>query len=583
MVHSIGVFGQSSNITAVNIKQYKLLGYKGVRICLKWTTLQPTETDLSFTTAYEWIKLLAEAELDINIQIWVGNHSPIGGTDNVQGVPTKMPDWLAKKGVNVFYTTGHQLTGPWPNYYETAYTDAFKNLHRAFANFLHGLPANYQARVKSVFVSNGATGDAQPYKGDAPAGWQHIGDDEQWNTYCKGQWDFCWSEYAKNFEFMTLAFNPSNNAETLQWCVDNYPGAYLKHGDASHGFPIDGETYKMNWPPAQYFGEVDEPVLNSKPCVQFQTIRSALHVNEQRLEFLGQWLTNRYVPVYVAFFHKYVDEIYNENPAKGFCALAEKVDFLNTTDYPVGMFGAELWDDQRLYDGTLRRINETTPDRLYREQRYVNLAMNRTNAERISAFENEGYSYNSNSGALRDSDYYTNDISYYVTNNYFLHVTQLLPFQTSKGLFRVDGDAVYGRNARQFKLHNGKNAMYFQVNQAMKVTDTKDKVRISVTYKDIGVTIWSIRCALNQKCTVTNTNTNEWKKVMFDVENFKFGGRMDNGADFILILVGGDLFPIDMVEFENIDKIGATPKDFDVFGEAGIVIGEVELDPEDTD
>src|SRR5262245_26067528 len=115
MQHSIGVFAMASGVSPVTIKQWKLLGYRGAKVAMKWSILQPTETDLSFTTAYNWIKLLVEAQLDINIQVWVGNFSPIGGVDNNNA------DWLRRKGVNIFYTTGHEMTGPWPNYYEDLY------------------------------------------------------------------------------------------------------------------------------------------------------------------------------------------------------------------------------------------------------------------------------------------------------------------------------------------------------------------------------------------------------------------------------------------------------------------------------
>ena len=583
MQHTIGVFGMTGSITPVAIRQWKVLGYRGVKLAAKWSMLQPTETDLSFSAFYDWLTLLINDELDVNIQVWVGNHAPIGGTETVQGKPVKQPDWLARKGVNTFHTTGHKLTGPYPNYYEEAYKEAFNTLHRAFANFLNGLPANYKARIKSVFVSNGATGDSGPYKGTAPVGWEHIQNDETWNNYYKVQWAFAAEQYAKNSEFMTLAFNPGNTAESLTYCIENFPGSYLKHGDSTHEFPIEGEIYKRNWPETQWFGEIDDSIKFSPyPCVQFQCIRSALHVNTTRLDFMQEWMTNRYTPLFLEFVHKYVEEIYSDSPTKGFCALAEKVDFTNIEDYPVDMYGP-LWDDQKLYDNSIRNADRIT-DQFIREMRYVSIAIGRSNEGRINKLREAGYfRYPKNVDVSKEGDYYNQDVSFYVTNNYFLHVTQFLPFQTSTGLFRIDEGNIYGRNARQFKLYNGKNAMYFLVNQAMKITNNADKVRISVTYKDIGASIWEIRCAFAQKCRVTNTNTNEWKKVFFDVENFKWGGKMENGSDFIVTLVRGTLFPIDMVEIENLDKIPAEPKEFDIFKEAGYVIGEIELDPEDAE
>ena len=102
MQHTIGVFGMTGSITPVAIRQWKVLGYRGVKLAAKWSMLQPTETDLSFSAFYDWLTLLINDELDVNIQVWVGNHAPIGGTETVQGKPVKQPDWLARKGVIPF-------------------------------------------------------------------------------------------------------------------------------------------------------------------------------------------------------------------------------------------------------------------------------------------------------------------------------------------------------------------------------------------------------------------------------------------------------------------------------------------------
>lgn len=582
-----GIFGMASNITPVNIKQWKTLGYKGVKWAMKWYKMQPTENDFSFVEAYNGIKLLVEAGLYINIQTWTGNNAPLGGMDG----SIQRPDWLKKKGVNTFYTTGHELNGPWPNYYDDAYTEAFNNWHTGFANFLSGLPLEWKMYIKSVFVSNGATGDGQPYKGTAPFGWEHIQDDEQWNNFCKMEWEFCKTQYDKN-DFMVMALNPNNNGEMVSYCVEKFPNAYLKHGDASHEVPVEGADFSREWPKTQWFGEIDDMILRPKwpehaACVQFQCVRSALDINTQRLDFMQEWISNRYVPVFVEFFHKHVGSIYNDNPSVGFCALAEIADFLNTTDYPFPLdLNGEviLWDDKKLYDNSIKNVDTNYPDRWVNEQRKVQVAIGRSNSIRIQKFREKGYprglTGNSDYGS---ADYYNNDMSYYVRSNYQQNITQIFPFQTSKGIYRVDDGSCYGRNAKAFKLYNGKYAMYFQLNQSLKQTIASDRVRITVTYKDTNDAIWDIRCAFNQRCRITNTSTNEWKKVFFDIEDFKFGGRMENGADIIITLIKGDveLTYFEMIEFENLDKIGYTPRDFDIFQEAGVVLGQIELDPPD--
>lgn len=527
---------------AHNIHQYKLNGYQGIRMIVPWYVIQPTERNLSFAFLKAAIKEVSDSGLNIELHIWAGPDAPIFGDYH----------WLAEKGVESFTTAGGSDDGPWPNYYNPVYKDAFNKLHSALADTLHNLPPDQKLHLKSVFISSANTADLQAFKG-VPVGTTYgVNNDEVWQQYYRMQWETAYGFYQQNSSFMHVTLNAGNLADNLQWIFDNAPDAYIKHGDRSHEYPLAGETYVLNWPRKLYLGEVDASLKESRwPADHFQLIRSALSTFTSRLDFFDEWKDYRDMPVITAFFNKYVSQFDPVTANKGFCALAEKISFEDTNTYNRLDFGL-LYSDLRAYSKAIDKINALNTDSFYKQMKIVNTSMNYGNPARLYQLIRTGAGY------APEGPYYVNDISFYTNENYSLNVRQLLINQTSTDARSFDASldpeqSVYGRNGRKPKTYQGKKALYFRVDDNLITTKNKDTVTITVTYKDAGDALWQIQCS-DQVKSIQNSNTGAWKQAVLAVNHFQRGGQMQNNSDVILQILTGNPFPFDMIEVYNQSK-----------------------------
>ncbi|MEP7319465.1 MAG: T9SS type A sorting domain-containing protein, partial [Panacibacter sp.] len=127
----------------------------------------------------------------------------------------------------------------------------------------------------------------------------------------------------------------------------------------------------------------------------------------------------------------------------------------------------------------------------------------------------------------------------------YLH--QLKANETSVGYWNVtaaaDTNSVYGKFARGFDIANGKNTLYFDVDNAFlnnAALDGAYPVSIEVTYLDTGY--GSFRLYYDSKTgggdkqsvLTTCTNSGTWKKAAVTISDAYFGNRGLNGADFYI-------------------------------------------------
>lgn len=550
-----GVWGWTGTVTSAKIANWKASGYTGVRIIAPWYSIQPTQSNLSFSSLKTTIALCADSALQMEIQVWVGPDAPIFTGYN----------WLATLGVETFMTTGGTDNGPWPNYYNTLYKNAFNTLHKALADTLFNLPSAHKQYVKSVFISNGSTGDEGPTKGTPTGESYGVANDATWNAYIKVQWDSCWKYYRKDTPFMKLTFQGNDDATHLNQQLTDYPGSNQKHGGGGHDYPLDGDIYRRNWPityyqndTTVYISEVDGHVkFSTKEQDHFQMIRAALDVHMQRLDFMVEWdaIPDRFF--LAEFFKKYCNQYY-VSPSlinKGFVALAQKVDFRDTINFPTAAFGA-VYDSYPTYLSQLNLVNISSDAEVRKQVRRTSVARNRANPARMTALNAAGFQY------IPSGPYYFNDIGFDVLQNYSVNITQKMIDQTSAGVFRIgDTTQSYGRNARKFKKYSNKYEMYFDVNDIIFTgSSIGDSVKITVTYLDTGYASWQIRCYKCFKKTFQNTNTQLFKQAVITIPRFKDGNKMPYSSDFIIKLFKSNdadavvNFPVEMVEFENLSK-----------------------------
>jgi len=551
----VGTYGWTGDIEISqrdltdNIHQYKVLGYKGVKFISRWTDDQPTLADESHTLLLTNLKIITDSGLEVVLHTWKGDYAPIVSPNN----------WLVGAGVPIFFTTGGSKAGPWPDYYDADYIFYSDRYDRTLADSLKAYIIRYPtfaSRFKGWFSSHGSTGDEGPIKGVAPPPYDDIDNDATWFLYVQDRLDLTFARLAG---VRPLALNPGNDAENLLVYHTRYPGVIFKHGDASHGYPVNGETYSINWLPSNYFGEFDIPVKNSPyPADQFQCIRSFLSLKRANGQFFDTWAYLSHTPYMAAFLNKYSNQFNPVTANKGFVALAEKVNFLDSVNYPESTWG-QVFTDDATYWGQIAFVNGSADDTFQKQIRYVNVAYNNRNLSRVAAFQAAGYKLLPIPIVSEDQLNYDNDICWYCVQNYSLNMTQMLVFETSTGALRIDGGSLFGRNARIPKLYDGKTALYFDIDDNLIVTPGSDVIQVKVTYKDSGYAEWGIgqasRCGTTNY-TVINTNTNLWNTVTFNLGSFRKGNKMPRvvAADLVIEVFSGGAFPIDMVEVENLSK-----------------------------
>lgn len=552
-----GVYGWTVGLTTAQAHLYKNAGYKGVRVILKWDDLQTTSTDYSLTLLKNVIKICTDSSLNLEVQLWVGPDAPINNPVN----------WLRVLGVDTFYTHGGSSNGPWPDYYDPLYKQYFNKIHKAIADTLFTLSAPQKARLKSVFVSNGSTGDGGPYKGLADVSSFGIFDDDTWSTFKKRQWDSTYHYYAKDTSFMRVTYQPEDAANYLAYIWDSLPRSYMKKGTPTHEIPSDGQSWRMNWPNRigmVYLGEIDAYMkFTPYPWQRTEEMFEILDARVNRADFMSPWWdTIAHRDTIVQIFNKYSNQFYvaKSQVTRGFCALADKIDFRDTVEYPTAIYG-NVYDSYKIYLQQIHLIDISGDDIYVKQNRHTGTALNRMNPARLDSLE-----------SILDIQYHEfgpfehNDICIDCNPNYTLWVTQKEPQKTSKGQWRIGGDAnsIYGRNARIFKYYHSKYEMYFDLNDTLSSGNTTDSIRLTVTYLDSGTAKWNI---LYSNCSgteqVTNTNSGTFKQAVFTIPHFKFTNTMPYGSDIVLKLYkdneadGVVNFPICLIEVAILSKPGS--------------------------
>ena len=183
------------------------------------------------------------------------------------------------------------------------------------------------------------------------------------------------------------------------------------------------------------------------------------------------------------------------NTAKGaFCALRRGLDASDTEAFPENIYGEALKSNT---------------------QRYIDIA---------NAFSeygaNQGDPEKATGGGMdnrKRQDY--NDVGWKILiENYSRHITQIDPEETSIAWWQVD-TTIYGRFARGFDATNGKDSMFFDLddrffgNQSL---SGKKEISIEVTYLDSDAGSWKLLYdadgdSLKTAMEITNSGESEWK------------------------------------------------------------------------
>jgi hypothetical protein len=156
-----------------------------------------------------------------------------------------------------------------------------------------------------------------------------------------------------------------------------------------------------------------------------------------------------------------------------------------------------------------------------------------------------------------------------VPGNYERFITQLNPTNTSKGVWRIYGATngtltssshPFDRFGRRFDHANGKDAMYFDINDSL-VTSLGQRVELTVIYRDKGTGQFALlydAVTNSQKTafTVTKSNSLTWKTNTVVVTDWAFANRGPKGADLVLTNLGTEdtiFHSVELIKFADVN------------------------------
>ncbi|QEC68464.1 T9SS type A sorting domain-containing protein [Panacibacter ginsenosidivorans] len=466
------------------------------------------------------------------------------------------PEWLYSNGVPKVAEKDNRgnVIAYCPFYEDPNYKFYFKRMIQRVREHVETLPSNVRNQVLAVQACFGSTGDYISYKGDVDRQYRitNAGFYALFQEFSQAYYD----EYRNTNPKIYVLSNPKNNGpDQALWLLSNCPGGWLKAGSIGKGYQLNDEGSKAEW---LY------PILNQQIAGEYIRARSeitggatksawwtkapamnmfalmcydiywGLDWNNQGYEQIG----NKVYDSAYGFFNKYAGEKDPSKSAHALCALRDGLDASDAVRFPENLYGKAVRGNPNRYT---KIANEFASHGAKLED--VHSAMN----DEISNLGAKGI----------------NDVGWDIfPGNYERYLHQIKANETSVGYWNVQSankNDMYGRFARGFDLAKGKNALYFNVEDAFfndVPLDSKQPVVIEIIYFDNSYGSWELFYdgAVNtdqSSIQVTGTNTNSWKRASVTINDAYFGNRAKNGADFYIKSTGTEDVIFSTVELKR--------------------------------
>jgi hypothetical protein len=533
------------NINGVNsLDIYEPYHIDGYQIYYNWSDLEQTEGN------FDWTNLDEEMRIVVNSNIWVAVQIMVG---------PNCPQWIYDSVPQVF-TTGGNNDGPYPYYFDTFYKARYYNLFKQAAEHFNNLPPLIKSHFMYWQITEGSTGDEDPYKG-TPVDSQYEINFYDWQDFRHAAWDSAQAYAGPDRQYRFL-FNDGNFAQDLEYVDQRFPHDLHKDGLLSHAYSFEGELL--------YYSR------------QYRNLGANPYDNRSRGEV--QDIFNKfwwhYAPIKQAFALScsaasggldmlnitpgYINSISNDTRAGdfydkysglrkadhgfdtvGFIALRDVPDFADSFRFPPLIYGPVIDPLKKpAYEQRVHNIwtneKDSTARKYWLTMRAIVQYLNPARVERIvNEFKPRGAMYST-------EDFYHNDFGVNVTKNWERFIRQWYPDLSSIGAWRIGPDSsIYGRYSRLFRIVAGKGAMYFTFNDSL--VNRGDRINVTVTYYDTGNGKWAMNCS-EQALKVTNTNTHQWLQKTMTVDSFIPNTVYQGQADFALRYQGNDNTPFTLIQ-----------------------------------
>ncbi|MDX1315728.1 MAG: hypothetical protein R3356_09515, partial [Eudoraea sp.] len=347
----------------------------------------------------------------------------------------------------------------------------------------------------------------------------------------------------------------ANEAAQYNWMLDHLPKAIgLKNGMFSHGYHISDAQERLanfidfrNEVEAQgkvFFARGEQDAEYKTYGWSTQNIPQAFYWSALYATHCGLSLWN--IPWeatddkenFPAFelFNRYAAEVHPQSAKGAFCALRRGLDASDIQLFPENVYG------------TASKSNT---------QRYVKIA------EEFSEYGAQmGDPEKATGGGMinrKRMDY--NDAGWKIlTGNYQRHITQIDPEETSVAWWSVD-KSVYGRFARGFDTANGKDSLFFDLDDKFYGSgflNGKEAIEIEVIYFDNDLGSWKLVYdaggdSMKTALEISNTGTGGWRTKSVTLEDAYLANGGQRGADIIILNTGETDCRFHMI---RVDKTG---------------------------
>lgn len=465
------------------------------------------------------------------------------------------PEWIYDNGVPKVIEKDDKgnMIGHAPYYSDPEYQSLFRNMVTKVHQHIETLPTYVREQIIAVQGCYGSTGDYIGYKGTVSSQYALTGTQfmDLFQTFSKYYYD----EYQTTSPKIYLLSNPNNNGEEqTAWLVSNCPGSWIKTGTLGKGYQFNYEKDKASWlyiylntPFGGNYMRSRSEIIGgglSAPWWTAMPYKNMFAMLSYAVYWGVDWSNQGYDQIddhgfdpAFTFYNKYAGQKDPATSNNAMCALKDVIDAQDDVRFPASQYGTVAL--------TAARFNNV-----------------------LAPFVSYGAKLEDiNAALLGEQDNLTakgtNDVGWnLIEGNYDKYLHQLNANETSAGYWNVtsaDPNTIFGKFARGFDVAKGKNALYFDVENAFlnnKALNGSYPVMVEVTYLDKGTGSWQLlydaQGNTNKSALIVNcANSNTWKTVSITLSDANFDNKSTSASDFYIKNNGSEKVLFSVVELSR--------------------------------
>lgn len=540
----------------LNYENYPYI--KGHLTTIGWNQIEPVEGQFDFTRLDENIRRTISQGKRVGLIVYHGR---------------QVPNWVYNHVGKII--TDQEGDSEFPDYLDPNYA---KYLYKMIDKVAHHLAAWPESEGKSLLgyiqCTVGKSGDEDGWSGNVISG-RRISATE-WKEWTQRTL----SHYVKAYEGsgIRLMFNYASGArasneangyeesiEDLNFVMNIFPDAALKMGRPAHRFEMPQEQYQTEFAleylrPRNIFtrGEMDAYFNGAYRLENEYTTNMYWNGLWTLVVGIDQWniqpdkytqKQHQELALGFAFVNKYAGYHHGRTSPGAWIAFRDGLDAADKERFPENIFGE--------YDaGASGQAKVTTSN----DNRFRNIL---NHFAPFGARQDDPQNQYDSQVKFYSSVRGWNDVKYSIystkshtrgSGNYENFMTMIDPIGSSQGRWRIGPSThPYHRFAREFNTRH--DAMRFKLDSEF-ASSLLEPIKVTIRYLDKGTGRWRLvydaKTSNNKRAiAVTNTNSDTWKEVIVELQDYNFKNSGPLGSDLGLEYISGDNTVFHMIEIER--------------------------------